>query len=341
MTTLYGWDASDFDWPRGSMDLAAARAAGISFFTHKATEGTSVRHVHYGEALRRARAAAMPFTGAYHVVRSGPTSADQVSYLLAYADEATPWWRDYPGWFWQVDLEKWPYDAVPAWKGEEFADILAARTGRAVLMYASKGQYGDSLAGTCHPLWNANYGSNASGTFQALYAARGGDTGAGWASYSGRTPVIWQYGSQAIIGTQHTCDANAFRGTIADFARLIGMEDDVNLTDHIGNTQTPQVTAGRDVEQILSDVWNNIHGIGRGEITPSDPRYPAPGTPARAALELPAAVGQLKAKVEALAAGQVDPDALKAAVKACLQDADVVGPLVKAIGDALAARLAQ
>jgi hypothetical protein len=63
--TIFGWDASDFDWDRGPMDLGAARAAGIDFFTHKATEGTEIRHRHYGETLERARAAGVPFLGAY------------------------------------------------------------------------------------------------------------------------------------------------------------------------------------------------------------------------------------------------------------------------------------
>jgi hypothetical protein len=68
--TVWGWDASDFDWSRGSMDLTAAARDGIQLFTHKATESTGIKHVHYGEALQRARAAGIELLGAYHVVRS-------------------------------------------------------------------------------------------------------------------------------------------------------------------------------------------------------------------------------------------------------------------------------
>lgn len=220
--TIYGWDASDFDWDRGSMDLNAARRDGIDFFTHKATESTNVKHKHYADAMNRARNAGIPFLGAYHVVRSSADLTAQVNYLLAYVNAATPWWKDFDGWFFQVDLEKWTYDDVDAGKGEVFADILEQRSGRKAVIYASKGQYGNALLGTSHPLWNANYGNNAAKGFKQLYTDRGGDIGAGWASYSGVAPRIWQYGSNAIIGSQHTCDANAFRGSTSDFAAMIG-----------------------------------------------------------------------------------------------------------------------
>ena len=56
--TLFGWDASDYDWARGPMNLQVAKDAGISFFTHKAIEtapGQVFKHKHYGEAIGRAR----------------------------------------------------------------------------------------------------------------------------------------------------------------------------------------------------------------------------------------------------------------------------------------------
>lgn len=230
MPTLFGWDASDYDWQRGPMDLAAAARDGISFFTHKATEGGSTRHRYYGEALRRARDAGIPVLGAYHVVRSSPSPQAQADFFLSYLDSQTPWWREWPCFFLQVDLEKWPYDAVPASAGEAFADIAGRAAGRPAVIYASRGQYGDQLNGTSHELWNANYGSNIEDHFRDVYAARGADSGAGWAAYSGRVPMFWQYGSRTTIGTQTICDANAFRGTLPELiARLNG--DQLMLTN--------------------------------------------------------------------------------------------------------------
>src|SRR5882672_7841726 len=101
--TVFGWDASDYDWNRGSMNLVIARSAGVSFFTYKATEGTTTKHAHYGEALNRARAAGIEFLGAYIVPRSGPSVLSQVDYFMAYVNSQTPWWTSYPGFFFQVD----------------------------------------------------------------------------------------------------------------------------------------------------------------------------------------------------------------------------------------------
>lgn len=201
------------------MNLAAARADGISFFTHKATEGTSVRHIHYGAALTRARDAGVPVLGAYHVVRSAGALSTQVAWFLKYLDEATPWWRTHPNFFLQVDLERWSYDQVAPLTGTAFAELVATASGKTVIIYASKGQYGNSLGGS-RPLWNANYPTGRAGGYAALYAADGGDTGPGWQSYSNRTPVIWQYADSAVIGGEPGCDANAYRGSLQQLLAL-------------------------------------------------------------------------------------------------------------------------
>src|SRR6266704_897411 len=208
--TLYGWDASDFDWPRGPMDLAAARADGISFFTHKATEATDTKHIHYREAMYRAQNAGIPFLGAYHVVRTGDINA-QVDYFLAYVNTQTPWWKTFPGWFFQADLEKWPYDAVAPALGVAFAAEVERRTSKRCLLYAPQWAYGNSISGAA-PLWASAYGSNPA-PYRNAYPGDGNANA--WQAYSGRAPAILQFGSQAKIGSQPGCDINAFRGTVA------------------------------------------------------------------------------------------------------------------------------
>lgn len=215
--TLYGWDASDFDHDRGPMDMAAAASAGISFFTHKYTESTSTKH-HPQAAMNGARAAGIPFLAAYVVPRSpGPSVAAQAAYLIAYADQVTPWWRTFPGWFWQVDTEHWSYDKVSPAVGAAMCAELRKRTGKATIHYAPRWAYGEGVPGT-DPLWASSY-VPGSGDFRTL---AGKVTDARWAAYSGRTPAILQYSSSATIGRQPTCDANLFRGSRDDFARLIG-----------------------------------------------------------------------------------------------------------------------
>lgn len=220
--TIFGWDASDYDWSRGTMDLVAARRAGIDFFTHKSTEGTSITHSKFAMAMNRAKDAGVPILGAYHVARSPANASAEVDFWLKIVNAAVPWWKDHPCWFWQVDLEKWPYDAVSASEGESVADLIEQRTGRKAVIYASKGQYGDQLIGTSHNLWNARYPYNFTNEdFKAAYTRAGGDKGSGWQNYSGKMTIIWQYTSTARIGSQNTCDANAFRGTVEDLNKLL------------------------------------------------------------------------------------------------------------------------
>lgn len=229
--TIFGWDASDFDWQRnGVLDLASARVAGVEIFTHKATEGTGTKHIHYAEAMSKARDAGVPFIGPYVVPRTpGSPVAAQVDYLLSYVDAQTPWWSSFPGWFFQVDLEHWYnsagvcYDAVPAWVGTQMAVEIRRQTGKWTVLYAPKWAYGNSLdmAGV-DALWSSDYGpSNNTGTLQGVYAGRGGDGGPGWGAYSGVTPTFWQYGSRLTIGSNQTCDGNAYRGTVDQLRALI------------------------------------------------------------------------------------------------------------------------
>lgn len=222
--TVYGWDASDFDWDRGPMDLGAARRAGIDFFTHKATEGTRTKHKHFGEAMRRARDAGIPFIGAYVVPRTPGSGghgsiAAQADYLIAYIDATAPWLWSHPGFFLQTDTEHWVYDKVSAQVGNAMCVELRRRKRRTVLHYAPEWAYGGSIP-QGFDLWASNY-VNGSGQFKGLYP---GDGSSRWHAYSGRVPKVLQYSSNATIGRQPRCDANAFRGTVADFAALIGAE---------------------------------------------------------------------------------------------------------------------
>jgi hypothetical protein len=199
------------------MDLGAAKNAGVSFFTYKATESTNVKHAHYGEALNRAKNAGIEFMGAYIVPRSGPSVAAQVDYFLAYVNSATPWWTSTPGFFFQVDTEQWSYDKVTAQRGHDVCAELVRRTGRRVVHYAPQWAYGNGIPQD-DPLWASSYGSNGVGTLQQMYPGDGSNR---WAAYSGRVPTFLQFGSNMIIGTQHTCDGNAYRGTVEQLRTFI------------------------------------------------------------------------------------------------------------------------
>ncbi len=227
--TVWGWDASDYDWDRGPMDYGAAYRDGIRFCTHKATEGTKTQHRHTGEALARARAAGIPILGTYHVVRTPGNGghgsiAAQVSWYLARLDAAAPWWRKHPYWIHQVDVEIWPYDRVTAAQGKAFAvELRNRRLPGWIVIYASQGQYGDQLKGSGIPLWNASYGSNPAKAYAAAYP---GDKSSRWGS--GYT--LLQFGSKTRIGSQSTCDADAYRGSLDQLKALISPQEEDDMT---------------------------------------------------------------------------------------------------------------
>lgn len=214
----FGWDTSHYDGTISGAVARAAYAAGIRFATAKIGEGGSYDDPLDGTNLANLKAAGIPVLGGYYVVRSTPDPAAQVARCLFLADRDEPWWREFDGWFWQVDLERWPTDSVQPAQGIAFGEQLRAATGRGVLMYASKGQYGDSLTGWVGDLWNANYRTNRQAPFADLYP---GDSSPGWDAYSGRVPAILQYASTASIDGLTTCDANAFKGSVDDLLKLI------------------------------------------------------------------------------------------------------------------------
>jgi hypothetical protein len=213
------WDTSHFDGTLTRDRMAQAKAEGIASVTAKIGEGLAdTEGTHDDTTLAAARDVGIEFLGGYLIPRSNASVNAQVDYWLKLADRGEPWWRTYPGWYWQVDLERWPYDAVPASVGIAAAQRIRALTGRWTILYASRGQYGDQLAGWDGPLWNANYGGNPIGPFAGVYP---GDTSSRWTKYSGQVPTFLQYGSNTTIAGLTTCDASAFRGSPADLRALI------------------------------------------------------------------------------------------------------------------------
>jgi hypothetical protein len=223
--TEYLWDQSHYDGVITLATMQRAKAEGIVGVVHKVGEGTGGDDPQDRTALAAARDAGIGFVGGYHVTRSVDVTA-QVDAVIALADRDEGWWRSFPGWFWMEDLERWPYDPVPASVGIACAKQLRERTGRQVFLYASHGQYGDALKAWDGPLWNADYTGSPAAGFRALYpgdlwAPLHGSWHGGWAPYSDRTPTFLQYTSSATVAGLTTCDANAFRGSLDELRHLI------------------------------------------------------------------------------------------------------------------------
>lgn len=284
--TVFGRDASNFD---GTIDYS-----GLTFFTHKATEGTSITHDRYAARLNAARAAGVPVLGSYHVLRSTSPLAAQLTYWVNYLDGHTPWWRSFPYWIMQIDAEKWPYDAVSALTVKNFA-ALVQQSGLPgfKITYASRGQYGDSLAGIVTPLWNANYSGGPS--------YPGDSWSTGWQSYSGRVPAILQY-------TSTPYDKNAFRGTLAQLKALIAPESETDMA--VTASEISAIAQGV-ASKLNGDLRDQTTGIGGWVV-------------ANRQIILDALQSDQNALLAAIRAGVVtiDPTTLAAALAPLLNEAD-------------------
>jgi hypothetical protein len=265
--TLYLWDASHYDGHLTRAIMARAKAEGIVAFTHKVGEGTGGDDPEDMTALAAARDAGIEFIGGYHVIRSGPI-APQVDAFLALLDRDEPWWRDFPGFFIQVDLERWPYDPVPAATGIGFGQLARQRARKVAVVYASHGQYGDQLRGWDGPLWNADYVSGPARGFAAMYPGdtwvpQHGPWRGGWEPYSGQRPAFLQYTSSATIAGLTTCDASAFRGSLEQLrALLTGRQtegDDMATAADIWGAGFGKVPNRKTAGQLLAET----HGYAR------------------------------------------------------------------------------
>jgi Glycosyl hydrolases family 25 len=270
MAILFGWDASDFDHGRGMRAGHIKKAAeqGIRFFTHKITEGTTTVHSHAGRKLKAAHAAGIPFLGAYLVTRTPGNNrngsvSEQVDFAIQQTTRQFPQWKQHDGWFWQVDLEHWEYDKVAAKYGVKMCELLEKRTGRKAILYAPRWAYTDSVGGSA-PLWASDYrGSGSPANFKTQWARTAEMKHPGWNKYSGRKPVILQYSSDARIGGQHTCDANVYDGSEADFRSLITLKRPAGKL--LSETSAPVVDAAeRDV------VWAPALAMSRPGATAVD-----------------------------------------------------------------------
>lgn len=221
--TIYGWDMSHYDWDRGltAAEISGAKNAGISFITHKIGEGSSYTDPKFDDFWRAAKVArrAGVLVGAYYVNWPGE-QVPQSTRFVRLLKELAPGWDD-DAFILQVDSEKFGYMPRPPSAGEIRTFIATLRSQcpdyRPVL-YGPKWVYGNELANVSAPLWASNYGSNPVANYRDAYP---GDGSSRWGAYSGRVPRILQYGSKTIIGTQRVCDANAFRGTLAELKAMV------------------------------------------------------------------------------------------------------------------------
>jgi GH25 family lysozyme M1 (1,4-beta-N-acetylmuramidase) len=205
------------------LDLAQCRREGIEFVFIKSTEGANFVDPEFLANLTEARNAGM-LVAAYHYVRSAAAASDQAAWI----SHAVP--RDVP-----VILD------VEANSGSiALTRDLVARLRkigyRVPLLYLPRWYWqqigSPSLAGL-PPLWSSRYPDNVVGDLGSEWSRAQASY---WTGYGGLEVAVLQFTSSARIAGYQPLDANAFRGTRAELAALLGgtpapsiEEDDMQL----------------------------------------------------------------------------------------------------------------
>lgn len=255
--TLRGPDIASYQQGLNLLTLPDA-----DFYLVKATEGASYVDPFYASWRIQAAKSGKPFIW-YHFLTVADSAAAQAQNMLEHVGDIT-----LPG---MLDVE------TEAGKSPSLAlvcntiDQAAAKGLRIKLVYLPKWywqQYWGSI--DLKPLRDrgvsliaSNY-PGAAGTGLSQYEADGGDGGVGWNAYGGMTPALWQY-TDAANEQGQKLDYNAYRGTLSEFAAMLGEPVTDAVPSPTGVHRTLTLGAGGDdvrvVQTLLSAMGFNAQGI--------------------------------------------------------------------------------
>jgi hypothetical protein len=251
--TIFGWDMSHYDAP----DIGNAIEQGISFITHKiGGDRNDPEAGQWWSDVKGERSRAL--LGGYWVLYPG-RSAARADEFIDQLDLTCPGWRSGP-FILQIDCEKWngKESTVPSISEiNAHCDRLRVLAPKLMpIAYVPEWVYGSSVKGLRYPIWASSY-VNGTGSFKSLYP---GDNSSRWGAYGGKTPAILQYTSSATIGGQTTCDANAYRGTLAQLTQLLApgwAKETIDVA-----TLDAQDLAS--IKSVVKDLMENDGAIARG-----------------------------------------------------------------------------
>ncbi len=208
-----------------ALDLAQCRRDGCEFVFLKATEGASMTDPEFAPNLAEARAAGM-LVAAYVYQRSGATAAAHVERVKAVVPRDVPVIPDVEAGSGSLALTR------------DMINGLRAAGYRVPLLYLPRWywqQLGSPSLGGLPPLWSSRYPDNVVGTLPAEWA----DVPARyWDGYGGLSVAVLQFTSSTRIAGHQPLDANAYRGTRAELAALLGgqsQEDDMISQEDFNN----------------------------------------------------------------------------------------------------------
>lgn len=216
-----------------ALDLARCKREGIDFVFLKATEGATFVDAEFAANLAEARNAGQ-LVAAYHYVRSNVGAAAQVAHIQRVVPRDVPVIPDVEANSGAIGLTR------------DFVARLRAAGYRVPLLYLPRWywqQIGQPSLTGLPPLWSSRYPDNVVGTIADEWA----DVPATyWVGYGGLDVAVLQFTSSARVAGHQPLDANAYRGTRAQLAALLGgEEEDMPLTNE-------------DVINVATAVWKHM-----------------------------------------------------------------------------------
>ncbi len=210
MAITFGIDISHH---QGAFDLGRAAREGIAFAILKATEGNGFVDARFAENLANARNSGM-LVAAYHYQRASASAAAQVAHIERVVPKNVPVIPD-------VEADGGGVGLV--W---DMVGRLRAVGYRVPLLYLPRWYWqqlgSPSLAGL-PPLWSSRYPDNLPGTIPDEYVDVPPHY---WDGYGGLPVAVLQFTSSASVAGRQPIDANAYRGTRAQFAALLNGSSD-------------------------------------------------------------------------------------------------------------------
>jgi len=213
IVTLYGMDCSNNSG--SGISMAEVKREGFDFVFCKVSEGNYFRDATWPGYRDAAKAAGLLVAGYHYAIASSPAAAQVATYQAQVGDLTVPV---------MIDFEANSGTINDYWA---LVNAFNAAGQRVSLSYIPRwywqGTMGSPDLSTVPGLISSNY-PGGTGYASVLYLNGGGDTGPGWNAYGNATPAIWQFSDQATIAG-YSLDADAFKGTRAELATLLGVSE--------------------------------------------------------------------------------------------------------------------
>jgi len=212
--TLFYPDVSNNNW-RNTSDainfLSRLSGEGFAAVCHKVSEGNGYRDPYWPAVRDWCKANGMLLIG-YHYVRVGDVAGQARLYRNHVGDPSIPC---------MLDFEDGSGDLANFWA---VVDAFNAAGVEIALSYLPRWYWqriGSPNLTNVPGLVASSY-PGGDGYASAIYESGGGANGSGWAPYGGVYPAVWQFTDKAVVAGIRV-DANAFRGSLDDFKKLLGI----------------------------------------------------------------------------------------------------------------------